>query len=251
MRKFLNLISLYSKYHTKLSPFPTLGEGVFLSDYLYIITIITMTTTVLLSILWIHLLGLISPGPDFILCLNQSLKRWRIAWLYTAVWIWLWIIIHISYCLIGIGVIISQSIIAFSIIKVCWWLYLLYLAYNALQSDGYHWELNQDLDNNISASNALSYIKQWFWTNVLNPKATVFFVSLFSLIMWSQPSNLDIIWICLFMVISTIIRFSTVSFLLTHSSIQKKYIKYSKYVDKAFGWLLVLFWLKLLFSKLS
>lgn len=75
----------------------------------------------------IHLLGVISPGPDFIICARNSLTYSRKTGIWTAVGFGLGISVHILYCLAGLALIISQSILLFNFIKYLGASYLVYI----------------------------------------------------------------------------------------------------------------------------
>lgn len=63
----------------------------------------------------ISLLAAMSPGPDFIVVTKNSFSGSRAIGLCTALGVGLGIMSHVTYSLIGIGFIISQSIILFTI----------------------------------------------------------------------------------------------------------------------------------------
>lgn len=81
----------------------------------------------------ISLLAAMSPGPDFAVVTKNSLFGSRTTGLYTAVGVGLGIFLHVGYSLVGIGLVISQSIFIFSIIKYVGAAYLLYLGYQLLK----------------------------------------------------------------------------------------------------------------------
>jgi threonine/homoserine/homoserine lactone efflux protein len=62
-------------------------------------------------------LVMVSPGPDMVLVLRNTLVGGRRAGLRTSTGILVGNLVHIAYCLLGIGMIISQSIAAFSTLK--------------------------------------------------------------------------------------------------------------------------------------
>lgn len=76
-------------------------------------------------------MAVISPGPDFILCARNSLTYSRKVGVWTAFGFSLGIALHMVYCIAGIAVIISQSILLFNIIK---WIGAIYLIYIGIQS---------------------------------------------------------------------------------------------------------------------
>lgn len=203
--------------------------------------------TTILPILGIHLLALMSPGPSTILIIKNSLWSSRKAGLATALGIGIGESIHVLYSILGLGFIISKSILALNAIKYAGWLYLLYLAYKLLQSK---WSQATDIDTTQALKPKQGLI-QWFLTWVLNPKATIFFVSLFSLVIKPDTSVQTLVVLGVLMTINAIAWFSLVSTVLTSSTIQSKYYKVSKYIDRIFWWLLGLFGIKLLLSKME
>tara|TARA_R110002110_G_C13068216_1_gene682566 strand:- start:33 stop:302 length:270 start_codon:yes stop_codon:yes gene_type:complete len=70
-----------------------------------------------LALATIAFLGALAPGPDFIVVTNNSLKFGRKAGFYTAIGVALGCLIHISYCIAGIGYMVMQSVLLFNIIK--------------------------------------------------------------------------------------------------------------------------------------
>lgn len=86
-----------------------------------------------LTLMSITLLAAMSPGPDMIVVVKNSLLSRRLG-IFTALGIASAIFIHVGYCIAGVGVIISQSIILFSIIKALGALYILYIAYQLLRA---------------------------------------------------------------------------------------------------------------------
>lgn len=126
----------------------------------------------------ISLLAAMSPGPDFAVVMKNSLFGSRRLGLVTAVGVGLGILLHVTYSLVGIGLLISQSIILFSIIKYIGALYLFYLAYQLLKQKKPE-KVEESTEKQITPSPAAA-----FWegllTNALNPKVTLFFLSIFT-----------------------------------------------------------------------
>jgi threonine/homoserine/homoserine lactone efflux protein len=71
----------------------------------------------LLTLFIITLLASISPGPDFIVVMRNALIS-RSSGVAASIAIGFAELIHVSYCIAGLGIIISQSILLFQIIKI-------------------------------------------------------------------------------------------------------------------------------------
>src|ERR1035437_4095521 len=136
--------------------------------------------SIFLTVAIIHFLAVVSPGPDFLMITRNSLVYSKRTGIYSAIGLGLGILVHVTYGLIGIGFIISQSIVLFSIIKLLGAGYLIYIGYKSLTSKSSH----QTVDNTSSKKDLdrLSAIRVGFITNVTNPKATLFFLSLFTVV---------------------------------------------------------------------
>ena len=71
----------------------------------------------ILVIVSLTLLVMVSPGPDMVLVLRNTFAGGRHAGLQTSIGILSGNLVHITYCVFGIGLLISQSIVAFSALK--------------------------------------------------------------------------------------------------------------------------------------
>ncbi len=141
----------------------------------------------------IHILAVISPGPDFVVAIRNSLTYSRKTGVWTAVGFGLGIIIHVFYCIAGLGLIISKSIIVFNVIKYLGAAYLIYIGIKSIMAKTSHLNVkNATHKNDITV---LEAIKIGFLTNVLNPKATLFFLSLFTLVINPDtPLNIQLLY---------------------------------------------------------
>ena len=132
------------------------------------------------TIALIHLLAVASPGPDFAVVVRESVVRGRRAGLFTALGVGSGILIHVTYSLLGIGLIVSQSILLFNILKWLAAAYLLYIGIKALRARPMD-AASMENDKAVARS-ALAAFSTGFITNGLNPKATLFFLSLFAVV---------------------------------------------------------------------
>jgi len=117
----------------------------------------------------IALLGAMSPGADFVLVTRNSFVYSRKVGIFTAIGIGLGVLVHVFYTLAGIGLIISQSIILFSLIK---YLGAAYKKQKAIDKSAETLETKKIIS-------PLKAIGMGVGTNALNPKVTLFFLSLF------------------------------------------------------------------------
>ncbi len=118
------------------------------------------------------------PGADFAMVLRQSVARDRRAAIFTTAGIATAILVHGSYTLLGVGVIVSQSLLLFNILKWLGVAYLVWLAISALRSPPP--TPPEELAAPPGRSGDGVAFALGFLTNLLNPKAVLFFLALFT-----------------------------------------------------------------------
>lgn len=193
-------------------------------------------------------IGVMSPGPDFIMTLRNAMSFGRSAGLWTALGLALGVLVHVTYNLIGLAALIAHSIILFNIIKYAGAAYLFYIGWQALRSRGMSQdlEINGDMKKEISAFQAF---RSGFITNVLNPKATLFFLALFTQIISPETTIAGHTIYALTCVTITAMWFSGISIFLTTPAIRNRFLRISKWVDRTCGAVFIALGLKLALTK--
>ncbi|VBB05895.1 lysine-type exporter protein (lyse/ygga) [Lucifera butyrica] len=125
----------------------------------------------------------ITPGSDTIYILSRSISQGRRAGIYSVLGISSGGAVHTLLAALGLSVVLSQSALAFGIVKTAGALYLGYLGITTLFSKN-----NILVSQNVKVmSNKDTYL-QGLITNVLNPKVALFFVSFLPQFIASQNS---------------------------------------------------------------
>lgn len=127
----------------------------------------------------------ISPGPDNIYVLMQSIANGRSFGLATVAGLMTGCIVHTTLVAFGLSAIIKESNTIFFVIKLCGALYLLYLAFRVFKSDSALTLSNQ----NVPKRTLWQLFQQGFIMNVLNPKVTIFFLAFFPSFLFSDSLN--------------------------------------------------------------
>ena len=201
-----------------------------------------------LTVAGLHLLAVISPGPDFILITRNSLLYSRKIGILSAFGLALGIVVHVTYSLIGLAYLISKSIILFNAIKFCGALYLIYIGFKSITAKTETVQHDPTLADQTNL-NTISAIRMGFLTNALNPKATLFFLSLFTLVI---SSSTPLSWKLAYgieMSIATFLWFSFVAFVFSHDRLKSRISRIQKYIQKGLGVLLTVIGLKILLTK--
>ncbi|WP_108061402.1 LysE family translocator [Poseidonibacter lekithochrous] len=191
--------------------------------------------------------ALLSPGPDFAMVLKQSVTQGRKASIYSSIGIGLGISVHVVYTILGIGLIISKSIVLFSIVKFLGAFYLIYIGYKSLKSSGF--ELQADQTNTVKqVSNKKSFM-MGFLCNALNPKATLFFLSLFTVIISiDTPIYIQSIY-GVFCIFATMAWFTFLSLVLSQDRVRRFFNNFGKWFDRTVGVVLISLGITIAFSK--
>lgn len=176
----------------------------------------------------------ISPGPDNIYVLVQSITNGASYGLATVCGLITGCIIHTTLLAFGVSALIAANASLFFVIKLIGALYLLYLAYKVYKAD-------HQLQFNVAITSKKSLkglFIQGFFMNVLNPKVTIFFLAFFPGFLFSETlSTITQFYILggIFMLVSFII-FSAIALLASN-------IKVFIVAHKNYG--LVLKWLQI------
>lgn len=200
-----------------------------------------------LTVAIIHFLAVISPGPDFAMTVKNSLSYGRKAGIYTGIGMGLGIGVHILYSLVGIGFIISQSIILFSIIKYLGAGYLIYIGIKALKSKPSSM-LEYEIDTNKKDISNLKALYTGFLTNVLNPKATLFFLSLFTQVISPETPIFVQTLYGAEMMIMTAMWFSVLAIFFSHKIFRTRIIKIKHHIERVLGVALIALGVKVAIS---
>jgi len=201
---------------------------------------------------WFLLVGifsvaLASPGPDFVIAARYALIHSRAIGVMTAFGFAIGVMIHVTYVLFGLAALIAQSVILFNIIKYIGAAYLFYIGVQALLSKGTEPQKSQK-----KKTKPITYKKAFmtgFLTNLLNPKATMFFLAIFSqFISIETPAAIQILFAgtCVLM---TFLWFSFVAVVLSSPQIKEAFLKFSKWIDKVCGILLIGLSIKLVLTS--
>lgn len=153
----------------------------------------------------------ISPGPDNIYVLVQSITNGKSYGIATVCGLITGCIVHTTLLAFGVSALIKANENLFFGIKVLGALYLLYLAYKVFKSDA---QLNLNAEA-IPKKSLKGLFVQGFFMNVLNPKVTIFFLAFFPGFLFSETmSTVTQFYILggVFMLVSFLI-FSTIALL--------------------------------------
>lgn len=183
-----------------------------------------MDIGILLSFIGATSLLAISPGPDNIFVLIQSVTNGVKYGLATVFGLISGCLVHTSLVAFGVSALIKENEHVFLGLKFFGAAYLIYLAYKIYRSPS---ELSLTSDKKLK-KNTIQLFKQGFIMNVLNPKVSIFFLAFFPAFLFSESlSKLSQFFILgfVFMIVSLIV-FSLIAFLA--GTISNSILRYTK-----------------------
>lgn len=191
----------------------------------------------------ISALAVISPGSDFAMVTKNTISFGRSAGYLTAVGISASTWVHTLYCLVGIALIISRSPLLFNIIKYVGVFYLLYIGLTTFFSKFDPKSIKKDAADKETMKAAF---KQGLLSNVTNPKTTLFYLSLFTMVISKNTSLMMQILYGLIICLLHLIWFCFISFIISHPMLKDKFDRNIKVINKCIGVILVLIAIKVL-----
>jgi len=177
----------------------------------------------------------LSPGPDNIYVLTQSLVNGPRSGLATTAGLISGCIVHTTLLAFGISLVIATSPVLFYGVKILGASYLLYLAWGVFRSKA---EILID-PSEASAKSYSSLFRQGVFMNLVNPKVMIFFLAFFPGFIWEPKGNTVMQFYVLgitFMLVSFLV-FSTIALLAGSIS---GWLKGNKQVALVLKWLQIL-----------
>jgi RhtB (resistance to homoserine/threonine) family protein len=174
------------------------------------------------------------PGLDFAMVLRQSIAHGRAAALATSAGIASAILVHGTYTILGIGLVISQSILLFNLLKFAGAAYLLWIGIAALRAPAPTTPTLSDDELARTISLPQAYI-QGLLTNLLNPKAVVFFVALFSTLVSVHTSGALKGFYVVNMSLMLFLWFAFVSVVFTTRRVRESFFRFGKWFNRMTG----------------
>lgn len=190
--------------------------------------------SVLITLATVHFIALMSPGPDFALVVQNSTRYGRQTGLLIALGLSVGILIHSILSLTGISYLVHSSPALFFVLQILGGSYLTYIGLAGIKGIYSSYKNPSDAKSptkDLTLSSKKQAFTRGMTTNLLNPKALVFFVSLMSSLVPASMSlsgklaALFILWSL------SLFWFSMLAWALSTKRVQQKIINASIYID--------------------
>ncbi|MET3601212.1 UNVERIFIED_ORG: RhtB (resistance to homoserine/threonine) family protein [Martelella mediterranea] len=202
----------------------------------------------LASLMAIFSFAIVAPGADTAMVIRQALVHGRRSAILSSFGIGTSLMFHVSYTILGLGLIISQSIMLFNVIKWMGAAYLIYLGIQSFRSGKAN--VSPVAETAVTArQGAAKAFSLGFLANALNPKPVLFFLSIFSTVVSHEtPAGVKFGY-GLVMATCLIAWFVGVSLFLTMPTMRHAFEKASVWINRASGAVFIAFGLKLATEK--
>jgi len=144
-----------------------------------------MDIDILITFFLTSLLLTLSPGPDIIYVISQSISKGIKPALMTSLGLTFGLLIHTFFVTIGLSLIISENDYIFNMIKLLGVFYFLYLIVLTFKNRNIKKE--SIVDNNSS-----NHFFRGLIMNLLNPKVSLFFIAFFPSFLFHNNLNNEI-----------------------------------------------------------
>ncbi|MBV4457236.1 LysE family transporter [Pseudomonas sp. COR58] len=195
-----------------------------------------------LALATIHFLAVVAPGPDFAVTIRQSVRFGRLVGICTALGIGAGISVHVLYTLLGVGALMHATPWLLTVAKVVGGAYIFYLGFCLIRSQPKSaLEGDKAADEAPAGQSLLKAFTTGFLTNATNPKATLFFLAIFTTVI-SATTPLEIqalygVWMCSV----NALWFVIVALFFSSSRVRLLFMRLGHWFERSMGVILILF----------
>ncbi|MEB3754743.1 threonine export protein RhtC [Acinetobacter sp. MD2(2019)] len=189
----------------------------------------------LATLIFIHFCALITPGPDFFLVSQTAISRSRRQAVLVVLGITAAVMLWATLALLGLNIIFEKMVWLRQVLLVVGGIYLCWLGVQMLRSAcAKKTEAVESVEFELPQSDKKFFLKGLL-TNLSNPKAVIYFGSVFSLFL-ANPALEHLHWL-LFVIISveTLLWFLFVVFIFSLPSFKTAYQNAAKWIDGISG----------------
>ncbi|MGQ6009944.1 threonine export protein RhtC [Serratia sp. IR-2025] len=201
-----------------------------------------------LTVALVHLIALMSPGPDFFLVSQTAASRSRREAMMGVVGISLGIVVWAGVALMGLHLILQKMAWLHQIIMVGGGIYLCWMGWQLLRSARAQ-QAQPAAEAQVALPKAGRSFIRGFLTNLSNPKAVIYFGSVFSLFVGDSVGAGARWGLFLLIVAETFVWFSLVAVVFALPAMRRGYQRLAKWIDGVAGVLFTGFGLHLIFTR--
>ena len=201
----------------------------------------------MLNLMIIHLVGLLSPGPDFFYVSRISAMRSRREAIGGVIGITIGVLIWATAAVLGLAIIFTTMPIIQGIVMMLGGSYLVYLGIKMAKVKT-NAVFDEKQNANTSNQSTLTSIMKGLLVNLSNAKVVIYFSSVMSLVLVNITETSQILTALAVITVETFLYFYVISVLFSRSVAKQFYSQYSRYIDNTAGLIFILFGIYLIYS---
>ena len=199
------------------------------------------------TLIFIHFCALITPGPDFFLVSQTAISRSRKEVVLVVLGICLGAMLWSLLALMGLNIIFEKMAWLKQGLLIAGGLYLCWLGFQMLRSA--FSKNNQMITPVILPQSAYLFFMKGLLTNLSNPKAVIYFGSVFSLFLANPLFDQHHSLLFFIIAIETLLWFLVVAFVFSLPTFRTSYQNFAKWIDGISGGIFTLLGMYLIGSR--
>ena len=199
------------------------------------------------TLIFIHFCALITPGPDFFLVSQTAISRSRKEAVLVVLGICLGSMLWSLLALMGLNIIFEKMAWLKQGLLIAGGLYLCWLGFQMLRSA--FSKNNQMITPVILPQSAYLFFMKGLLTNLSNPKAVIYFGSVFSLFLANPLFDQHHSLLFIIIAIETLLWFLVVAFVFSLPTFRTAYQNFAKWIDGISGGIFTLLGMYLIGSR--
>jgi threonine efflux protein len=207
-----------------------------------------MPVSLFLTIAVVHLVALLSPGPDFFFVSQTAVSRTRRQAMFGVVGITLGVVVWSALALAGLQLLLQRLAWLERLIAIAGGLYLAWMGVKmlrgALKAPAAQGEPAQVLQQSDWAT-----LRAGLLTNLSNPKVVIYFGSVFSAFLGDRVDAATRWGLWTLVIVETLLWFTLVAGVFALPAMRRGYLKLSRWIDGLAGAVFIAFGLHLIFAK--
>lgn len=202
-----------------------------------------------ITIAIVHLIALLSPGPDFFFVSQTAVSRSRRQALFGVMGITLGVVVWSTLALLGLQLLLQRLLWLERLIAVAGGLYLAWMGVKMLRSAWRTPAAGETPPQAVLQQGDMATLRAGLFTNLANPKAVIYFGSVFCAFIGDDVTAGTRWGLWTLVMVETFVWFALVAAVFALPSMRRGYLRLSRWIDGVAGAVFVLFGLHLIFSR--
>ncbi|MDD9944005.1 MAG: LysE family translocator [Myxococcales bacterium] len=194
------------------------------------------------ALVGLTVLCMLSPGPDMVLVMRNTMAGGRNSGLVTSLGILTGNAVHVTYCAVGVGWLVARSVVVYGFLKYAGAAYLIYLGVSGLRSK--HRAVGNFAGGNLRKPSRTEDDRRVFFqgllNNLLNAKGALFYLGIFTQVIGPGTAPATTLVLILSMVATSALFWLAFVHTLHLPPVRNWLARFQRLIQRIFGTLLIL-----------